>query len=83
MEKRFTDGREITCQKVKDNKAIFFAENIPSNGYKSFKIVESRNNNNANIILNKNGGENKFVKFTFDDKGQITSIIDKKTIREV
>ena len=76
-------GREIVCQKVEDNKAIFFARNIPANGYKSFKIIESENSNNKIVTLNKDGGENKFVKFKFDDKEQITSIIDKKTNREV
>ena len=78
------DGKSIVCQKIDKNKAIFFAENIPANGYKTFELVESTVELRDNIIiLNKELGENNFIKIGFDSKGQIKSIIDKKTNREV
>ena len=78
------DGKSIVCQKIDKNKAILFAENIPANGYKTFELVESTVELRDNIIiLNKELGENNFIKIGFDSKGQIKSIIDKKTNREV
>lgn len=77
------NGKEITCQIISGNKAIFFAENIPSNGYQSYKIVEATTVNNAFVTCTPTGAENKFIKFTLDDKAQITSFIDKLANREV
>ncbi|MGL5635144.1 MAG: alpha-mannosidase [Sarcina sp.] len=77
------DGTELPCQKVEDNKAIFFAKNVPANGHKSFKVVEATNIVDATVTLTNQVAENTFVKISFDDKGQIVSFIDKKANREI
>ncbi len=78
-----TCGTIVTCQKVSDNKAIFFASNIPANGYKVYKIVESEGNSSDNVKLTVDCAENKFFTMKFDDNGQITSFINKKNNREI
>lgn len=77
------DGNEIVCQNIDGNKAIFFAKDIPANGYKSFKIVEATKTDALFVKLTNKEAENEFVKIKFDDKGQIISFIDKKTNREI
>lgn len=77
------NGNEIVCQRIDDNKAIFFAANVPANGYKSFKIVEANKSNTEKVKMTKNGAENSFVKIKFDDKGQIISLIHKAQEREI
>lgn len=78
------DGEEeVLCQRIDDNKAIFFARRIPANGYKTFKIVEGTKNSDDNVKLSTREGENKFFKVKFDEKGQIISFIDKTVDREI
>lgn len=76
-------GNEIVCQKIDGNKAIFFASKIPANGYKVYKITESSKSNYDTVKLTTSGAENKFFTIKFDDKGQITSFINKKNNREI
>lgn len=79
-------GNEIVCQKVDEGKAIFFAQNIPANGYKTFKVVESILNENVNqyeLEINKTHMENKFFRVELDDFAQIKSFVNKELNREV
>lgn len=76
-------GETLKCQKVSDNKAIFFAKGVPANGHKAFTILEDKNNSYETVELNENTGENKFFKIEFDNKGQIISLIHKETNREI
>lgn len=77
------NGEEIVCQRIEDNKAIFFACNVPANGYKTFKIVEATKVCDDKVTLTETMGENKFFKVKFDEKGQIISFIDKAANREI
>ncbi|MBX7405721.1 alpha-mannosidase [Clostridium chauvoei] len=77
------NGEELVCQRIEENKAIFFAKNVPANGHKSFKIVESTKEVTLDTVLTDKEAENKFVKIKFDDKGQIVSFIDKASGREI
>lgn len=78
------NGNEIVCQRIEDNKAVFFAEKVPALGYKSYTVVEaSSNSENAGLVLSKDGAENKFFKLIFDEQGQIKSFYDKQNSREV
>lgn len=74
---------EIVCQKIDENKAIFFAKAIPANGYKSFRIIEATKEINEVVKLSKKEAENKFFKITLDNQGQITSFINKESNREI
>lgn len=77
-------GNEIVCQKIEDNKAIFFAENIPANGYKSFEIIEATNKETlVDVKISTTSIENKFFKIQLDDKAEIKSFINKEANREI
>ncbi len=79
-------GNEFICQRVENNKVIFFAKNIPANGYKTFKIVESVSNENPkydDFKISKTYMENKFFRIEFDDRAQIKSFINKELNREI
>ena len=75
--------KEIACQRISDNKAIFFAEGIPALGYKAYRIKEAVLNNINEVKISKDTIENKFFKLISDDKGQIKSFFDKHNNREV
>lgn len=77
------NGEEIVCQKIEDDKAIFFAKGIHANGYKSFKIIEATKTTNDVVDVTNSYAENRFFKATFDDKGQIISFVNKEANREI
>lgn len=76
-------GKEIVCQKIGENKAIFFAEGIPSLGYKAYTIKEGKVEKERGIEADKDIIENKFFKILLDEKGQIKSFFDKQNNREL
>lgn len=76
-------GNKLVCQKIQGNKAIFFAKEVPANGYKSYQIVEADDVNKDVVKLTTKEAENKFVKIKFDEKGQIISFIHKDQNREL
>lgn len=80
---RDENGNEIVCQRIEGNKAIFFAQGVPANGYKSYAIVEATKECTDKVSLSKDEAENKFVKIKFDEKGQITSFVHKDQNREL
>ena len=77
------NGEEIICQRVENNSAIFFAKSIPANGYKSFRIIEATSESSNEVSLSTTEAENKFVKLKFNEKGEITSFVDKLSNREI
>ncbi|MGL4849949.1 MAG: alpha-mannosidase, partial [Clostridium sp.] len=77
------NGEEVVCQRIEDNKAIFFANEVPANGHKSFKIVEATNVKVSNVTLTESFAENKFYTVKFDEKGQIVSFVNKAQNREI
>ena len=77
------EGNKLVCQKIEGNKAIFFAREVPANGYKSYQIIEDKNTNSDLVKLTTKEAENKFVKIKFDEKGQIISFIHKDQNREL
>jgi hypothetical protein len=65
---------------------VFVAENVPSLGYKTYKIVpkEKKASPTNKIIVNKTSLENRFYKITLEPKtGSIASIYDKELKREL
>lgn len=77
------EGNKLVCQKIEGNKAIFFAREVPANGYKSYQIIEDKNTNSDLVKLTTKEAENKFVKIKFDERGQIISFIHKDQNREL
>ena len=78
-----SEGNEILCQRIEDNKAIVFIKDIPANGYKAFKLIEATKSSDSLVELNELGAENEFFKLKFDEKGKIISFFDKKVNREI
>lgn len=83
-----TDGKEVNIQIVDNGKKIiFFAEKVPSKGYKVYSLI-----NNAKVVFEKkmdidmdmdSSFENKFYKVMFDKDFNFISLYDKKNSREV
>ncbi|WP_026486042.1 alpha-mannosidase [Caldanaerobius polysaccharolyticus] len=80
------DGdRLLPSQVVEGNKVIFFAERVPSKGYKVYtlKKAEAPNERNGELKASKAELENRFFDIRLDDSGNIVSIYDKINDREV
>ena len=59
----------------------FVAENVPSMGYKTFRIVptDERSDASTSLVLTDNGIENRFFKIMLDpETGTVKSIYDKE-----
>ena len=56
-----------------------YVENIPAKGYSTVAKVKSSNT----IKVGRNTMENKFFKLTFDGNMMLSSVYDKKAVREV
>lgn len=69
---------EVTDHAEYDGKYIY-AENIPAMGW---KVIEEKEDSPA-VSADKNSLENIRYKITFDENGNIVSIIDKKHNREI
>lgn len=70
------------CQICDNNQAIFFAEGVPAKGYKAF-IINEYALQVEDITITKESMINDFFNIKLDDKGQFTSIFDKRANREV
>ena len=77
------DGSLLPCQKTYDGKLAFLAKNVPSKGFKVFKIAEEQNNVNSDCKADINGAENAFYKFEFDADMNIRSLYHKESGRFV
>ncbi len=66
-----------------DEQIMFYAEDIPAKGYKVYSIVKEEVEATTTLIVEKNYMENDFFKITFDQKGHMTSLMDKRVNREV
>jgi alpha-mannosidase len=77
-------GNEVEVQWI-DNKRkfIFFAEGIPSKGYKVYKLTDRENKVFTKNINMERNFENEFFKITFDDDFNIIDLFDKVNYRKV
>jgi alpha-mannosidase len=66
-------------------RVLFFAENIPSKGYKVFKLSNSGGTDFDinNIQIGKSFIKNKYFDICFDEEQNITSIFDKLNNRQI
>ncbi|GAG01217.1 unnamed protein product, partial [marine sediment metagenome] len=65
---------------------VFVAEDVPSLGYKTYRLVpkEETNTFSSSLVLGENSLENSFFKVTLDlQTGAIESIYDKELSREI
>lgn len=75
-------GKSVPTQKLPDGTIIFEAGNVPSMGYKTFRIVPDAampDKQTSEIKATQTILENRFFKITFDlETGGITNIHDKQ-----
>lgn len=64
---------------------MFFAENVPSSGYKTYQFVPAKEKPNykSGVSLKGNILENQFYKIVVDERGNAKSIYDKELKREI
>ena len=62
---------------------IASVENIPSLGYKIFRLAESKSTFTSPFKISENEIENDFFVIRFADDGSISSLFDKKENREI
>jgi len=77
-------GNNVEIQKTDNgNKFIFYAENVPSKGYKTYSIVDKVEKTSNNKIYSDKEFENQYYKVVFDEDYNVISLYDKKNEREV
>ncbi|XTZ20700.1 MAG: glycoside hydrolase family 38 C-terminal domain-containing protein, partial [cyanobacterium endosymbiont of Rhopalodia fuxianensis] len=80
------EGNQLTSQLSNDNKLLFFAENIPSIGYRIFWLcpTDKTSENTDKINDNDHTLENQHLKVTINSRtGNIDSIFDKVVQKEI
>jgi alpha-mannosidase len=84
------DGEKITPQQMIDRDALgnvtvrFRASDVPAVGYRTFRLMRSKDTSAAVGRFDKNVLENDFYRITFDViSGGISGIVDKKLDREI
>ncbi len=78
------DGRKLAVQIVEDGKGIFFAEQVPAKGYKSFRLEKAARREQAEpIAVDRGNLANRFFDIQLDENANIVSIFDKVNNRQV
>lgn len=73
---------KLPCQVLQNGTAVFYAKDVPSKGYKAFTVCQEENKNTG-MIISPTEIENQFYSIRLNEKGQFTSIFDKKAKREL
>ena len=81
-------GEPLPYHSVDPGRIRFLAANVPSMGYKVYKLVQDRSPDDTGqkvrVNPRKHTMENRFYRITFDDKnGALESIYDKELNREL
>lgn len=78
------DGKNVDIQ-IADNgkKLIFFAERVPSKGYKAYRIISEALKTSKEFKSLDKKFENKYFKVGFDEDYNIISLYDKENEREL
>jgi hypothetical protein len=73
-------GTPVRHQKADDGTVVFVAGNVPGHGYKTFKVTarDSDPGDPPSITATADTLENRYFKVTFDQAGNVTSILDKQ-----
>lgn len=79
-----TEGKPVEVQLVENGKRLaFFAEGVPSKGYKAYSLVEGPVSTLHARGLEDRILENRFFRLSFDEDFNLVSIFDKVNNREV
>jgi alpha-mannosidase len=78
------NGRNIDIQIIDNGKKfIFFAEKVPSKGYRTYSIIDEAPQGSSQFVNLGKEFESKYFKVTFDGNYNIASLYDKENEREV
>jgi alpha-mannosidase len=78
------NGRNIDIQIIDNGKKfIFFAEKVPSKGYRTYSIIDEAPQGSSQFVSLDKEFESKYFKVTFDGNYNISSLYDKENEREV
>ncbi len=77
------DGNDVPLQHTDDGKAIFYAENIPAKGYKTYSLKYVSCGPEPTYKPITKELENRFFAVRFDDEYNIISLTDKRCGREI
>lgn len=78
------DGEEaLPVQRTADGACIFMAKGVPARGYKSFRMEDGGVAACESMKAEPSHMENAFFSVDYNEKGQFTSIFDKKAGREL
>lgn len=77
------DGTVLPSQKTFDGRLAFLAKNVPSKGFKVFKLEENVASVKPDYCADISGAENEYFKFDFDSDMNIASLYHKETGRFV
>ncbi|MDF2593239.1 MAG: alpha-mannosidase, partial [Clostridia bacterium] len=77
------EGERYPLQRLDGGIGIFYGRNMPGSGYRTYTLVEEEGKRENQLIVKKDHLENPFFVLKLNEKGQITSIYDKKAQREI
>lgn len=79
---RDLEGKLLPAQTLQGGKVLFYAENVPSKGYKAFTVEEAKSAPKVTSAFDQTF-ENDYFRITFDTACSMTSIFDKTNNREL
>lgn len=77
------EGESYPLQKLEDGRHIFYGKDIPGSGYRTYRLVKAEGRPESKLIVRKDYMENPYFSIRLNEKGQITSIYDKRAQREI
>jgi alpha-mannosidase len=79
------DGKLLfqTVKSGEEKKLLLEVDSVPSLGYRMFPLVPLSPESGDEITVSPTLLENRFYRITLDERGQITSLFDKRNQREV
>lgn len=76
------DGDRALPSSYRDGEVTFYGT-VPAKGYKAFALKVVTTENDTTLIATPNHLENDFLDIRLDDKGHITSLMDKRANRQI
>jgi alpha-mannosidase len=77
------NNKQYPVQKLEGDLYLSRVEKVPSIGYKAFGLEQSDAKETYCLLATKELLENEYIRITMNQKGQMSSIYDKKAEREI
>lgn len=84
----YQDGTYYSCQKIEEeeNRFVAYVTDVSSKGYSTYQIKEEKESLDtqvSEISITTDRLENKYYRILLDEKGNFTSVFDKRENREL